>query len=618
MDINIEIGLPEVWGSQKFSKLKWGPINLIVGPNGTGKSIFAEKLKEHLQNSGLKVRFLNAERLSGMERQNYGNFGNSNISGGFNISYFGEYKNQAERFGLSSDAFVILKERLDVRTKIESLLSGIFGRSIRLVEEGGFLKPKIQKLHGGLEYNLKESECHGLKELITLLTFLYDDGKNCLILDEPELHLHPQFQAFFLSEIRKMAGDPIKDFSKKCFFIITHSPYFLDLRTVEDLKNVLIFQKDSIPTYIENVSQEDELSLKRFLPRLNTHHKQFFFSPNPVFVEGYTDQQIISLLFDKLNKNIGAAGSSLIDVGGKEELDVFFRLCSTLRLDARFIVDLDVLFKGKLRQTISQDQRSKKYIQDTGIGVELTKEIGDIETILSEIATDLSLSHPLSAELIPLVDFYKTLDKEDLYLPRLSTLMVLLRNKDLVLKNVRPDLVGKINLVIGRVSKVVEAFRQCNVFILEKGEIEHYYTSIPNPGFVISKKDKLFETERDFLLGCEDQAELQQKYSSLLITLSNCIPIVSVNLIEHLKFVIIEWIQKVQWSVAKERITTLESLRAYSRLEYALFNQLFDVLEFNIMVDQGFICKIKVKQSIIPSTPEIVFDQNTTPFQFRL
>src|SRR5690606_15235773 len=152
--------------------------------------------------------YLSAERLVGLEKQHIGYYGGGELRGGFNISQFVNYKSHAEQSGVSASAIIILKERLDIRIKIEALLSDIFNKTIRLVEEGGFLKPKIQNNTGGKEYELKEKECHGLKEILTLLTFLYDDSKDCLILDEPELHLHPQFQSFFLTEIRKFSGDP--------------------------------------------------------------------------------------------------------------------------------------------------------------------------------------------------------------------------------------------------------------------------------------------------------------------------------------------------------------------------------------------------------------------------
>jgi predicted ATPase len=215
--IPISVNLPELWGTKTFIKNEWNEINLIVGPNGTGKSMFAEQLKKQLQAQSYKPRLLTAERLSGLEKQNYTYFASSNFDRGLDISNFSTLKSSGENYGLSSSAFIVLKERLDVRVKIEALLSDIFKKTIRLVEEGGYLKPRIQNNTGGMEYGLKEKECHGLKELITLLTFLYDGSHDCIIFDEPELHLHPQFQSFFLSEIRKFAGDPKTVPGEKCF-----------------------------------------------------------------------------------------------------------------------------------------------------------------------------------------------------------------------------------------------------------------------------------------------------------------------------------------------------------------------------------------------------------------
>lgn len=201
INIPITISLPQLWNTQTFTKNEWGQINLIVGPNGTGKSLFADELKQQLTQRRYNTRLLNAERLSGLEKQDYTYFTHgSRLSQGLDISNFAGLKQYGESYGLSSSAFVILKERLDTRVKIEALLSDIFNKTIRLVEEGGFLKPKIQNNNGGAEYELKAQECHGLKEILTLLTFLYDESKNCLILDEPELHLHPQFQSFFLAK----------------------------------------------------------------------------------------------------------------------------------------------------------------------------------------------------------------------------------------------------------------------------------------------------------------------------------------------------------------------------------------------------------------------------------
>ena len=84
INIPVKITIPEIWQGT-FDKNEWNPINFIVGANGTGKSLFSEKLKQQLQsinrqqqqqNSQLKVRLLTAERLVGFEKQRYDYFSN--------------------------------------------------------------------------------------------------------------------------------------------------------------------------------------------------------------------------------------------------------------------------------------------------------------------------------------------------------------------------------------------------------------------------------------------------------------------------------------------------------------------------------------------------------------
>lgn len=413
INIPVKISVPEIWKGQ-FEKDNWNPINFIVGANGTGKSLFSEQLKQELQRKGLKVRLLTAERLSGFEKSDYSFFTSGQMSSGLNISNFNNYKNYGEQYGLSTSAFVILKERLDIRIKIEALLSDLFKKSIRLVEEGGYLKPKMQNIEGGEEYVLKEKECHGLKEIITLLTFLYDERYSCIIFDEPELHLHPQFQSFFLNEVRKLAGNPLQDPTKKLFFIITHSPYFLDLRSLDDLKSVIVCHTSQVPTYIKDgdLDTQDIYVLSRFLPRFNTHHKQFFFSPNPVFVEGYTDQQIITLLFEKCEMNIAASGSSIIDVGGKDELAVFYKLCKKLAINSQIIVDYDAFFRGKLREFFSKDQSVIDCFVKEAMGTDVASCIGEIERRLIDIADIIEKATSTDTQLQNLITFLIELYKD--------------------------------------------------------------------------------------------------------------------------------------------------------------------------------------------------------------
>ena len=185
--VQTKVKLPFLWGKAVFRKSKWSQINLIVGPNGSGKTLLSEQLALQFKEAGYPVTFLRSDRSN------------------------------------EDSLLQILNCDLKVREKIESVLSNMFGKSIKFEEKNGIIVPIVINKSRGVEYNLKEGECHGLKEIITLLIALYSCESKCLILDEPELHLHPQFQLFFMNEIRKVVAAD----SERIFFLITHSPFLL-------------------------------------------------------------------------------------------------------------------------------------------------------------------------------------------------------------------------------------------------------------------------------------------------------------------------------------------------------------------------------------------------------
>jgi hypothetical protein len=96
------------------------------------------------------------------------------------------------------------------------------------------------------------------------------------------LNLHPQFQSFFIQEARKIAGEHVTGTSRKGLFLITHSPFIVDIRTMNDLQSVFCFSaKHSPPNFIGTLSQNDRDRIVSLIPRLNVHHKQLFFCRLP-------------------------------------------------------------------------------------------------------------------------------------------------------------------------------------------------------------------------------------------------------------------------------------------------------------------------------------------------
>lgn len=614
MNIPVTVKIPDLWGEQTFEKSEWGSINYLVGPNGSGKTRFSDQLKTSLATAGLKPRYLSAERLAGLEKhQSIMGHGGA-LDRGFNVGIYKQYKEYGNNQGLSADAFIILKEKINVRIKIEAFLSSIFKRRIRFAEEGGFLKPKIQKILGGTEYGMKDAECHGLKELITLLAFIYDDEFNAIIVDEPELHLHPQFQTFFLAEIRKCSGNPKLDPDKKVFFIITHSPYLLDFRTLEDLRNCLIFHQNSAPTCIAELEAQDEYCLSRLIPRLNTHHKQFFFASRPIFVEGYTDQQLFSLIQDSREKLLGATGACFIDVNGKDEQDLFFRLCKNLRIDAQFISDLDLLTRGSFRNSISDDQRCIKYVSENGIGPNFMEAIRELNNRLDALIRLIVATSEDSLEALR-NDLRVSQETES---KRYRALVETMHNRN-VLVSALTNNVGDVDYVASRVKILVGAANEAGVYILLKGALENHLPSYTGPIHSIPDRSKssVFESERDFVMNNQNKKALEDRYCDLIPILDKACGACDVDLKQHLEYAIRVFVGSVQVAFEKGEIADSETVKQHANIDWKTYERILEMLDLNIS-GRSFTCRMKLKSIVDPAECEFEFTDTTVHSKFQL
>ena len=481
--LDVKVKLPFLWGKAVFKKSEWPQINLIVGPNGSGKTLLAQEISSKFSTAGYRVNFLQPGT-----------------------------KNHQK-------AVEVLRNDERIREKVETVLSGMFGKTIQFVDDiDGTFIPIVTNRAWNVQYNLNSVECHGLKEIIILLVSLYNNANDVIFFDEPELHLHPQFQQFFMNELRKVAARH----RKRLFFLISHSPYFIDLRSSEELLGVIACHTNSEPTHIESLSETDDDLFRRFLPRFNTYHKQFFFSDNQIFVEGYTDQQMFTNLLPFIEDEYASAGTGIIDVGGKDELGVFCKVCSLLGTNGRIITDLDSLFSGKLRDVFCKDERVEQWLLK-----QEERQSGFYDTIFSQ----KERNHAVTLEkLIFRLERYLTaigkemLSKEDqvpkklsLYLEKLEALKIKHVNvesvdtfKTVLLQGIllyTPELekyLSKANaqnlpIIKNLYSLILAAAEAARVYILPRGCIEHYYVRNDIQFMPVPGKDRLFHAELEHI-----------------------------------------------------------------------------------------------------------------------
>lgn len=615
MNIPVSIKIPVLWGESIFTKNEWSGLNYFVGPNGTGKTRFADDLKPLLTRAGFSVRYFSAERLTGLER-NQGAWGYGlPLNRGIDVGHFEEHRRHGEDEGLIADGLIILKEKLNVRIKVEAFLSSLFGRRIRFAEEGGFLKPKMQRILGGNEYSMRENECHGLKELISVLAFLYDDKYDALIIDEPELHLHPQFQTFLLSEMRRLSGDPRVQPGTKCFFIITHSPYFLDIRTITELRNCILFKPDKPPSWIDSLKPQDEYLLKRLLPRLNTHHKQFFFSTRPIFVEGYTDQQLFTLIQEARGRIMGATGACFIDVNGKDEQDVFFRLCKRLNLDAQFISDLDVVIQGRFRESISDDPGCQAFVRTAGIATDLKEAIAHLASKVDALAAAIRGSE--APQLSGLRNELQRVN-DDTHKKRYRVLAAVVNHLS-ALTFLPPECRIHVEYIEGRIAHIRHACAAAGVHVLPNGVLENHLPSYAGSVSVVPEdaKARHFEAEQSWLMEARTASEVELRYSTLHPLLDDASGACDVDLMKHLTYSIRELIGAAQLAFARGEIKSADDLMQHASVGWTTYARIVDLISFEIIGDR-FHCRMQLRSVVDPTTTSFGFDDETNHGKFDI
>lgn len=589
-EIELNVNLPAPWKQKTFFAKRVGYINFLVGANGSGKSQFSEQLKIHFNSHGLKCRVLSADRLYGLSfgSKTIGH-GNSHLVAsqndyyeGFNKRHFLYYKEGSEYLDTGVDAFVLLEEKLDLKIKIEAILSQVFNRDIRLEWDSGKLIPKAYHISQGVEYELKQ-ECHGIKELLVLLTHLYDDSHKVLIIDEPELNLHPQYQAFLLEQIRKVAGDPSK--GKKLIFLITHSPFILDFKNIDDVKSVICFHANfDVPSMLRCTEIEEE-KIKSIIPRLNVHHKQLFFAESPVFVEGIFDAQFIKAVQERRGVSIEGSGSCIIDVGGNESLTSYYLLAKSLGKKSFFIYDLDSLFfLNQFRINAENSDEVSSFLTELGIGDNfknawgvLSKTLQEIIFVVKEFKTSKYCEYIQS---ISPSDAGRS--KKELY----SILIYMIYYEQEASQFIKLE---RMNLARSQLRNLADSLVNSNIFLLREGAMENYYPSYDGGKFHISEehKKKCLEQEIDWLsFNLGDDFDLLSRYGDLYKIISDLPSRAAIDFKKVIESNLRDLIHQIQKGLAEEKISSQEMLPSYLGKSWGSFQRIIEIKDLNIKTQE--------------------------------
>ncbi|MCK4608425.1 MAG: AAA family ATPase [Gammaproteobacteria bacterium] len=178
----------------------------------------------------------------------------------------------------------------------------------------------------------------GQKAIIHLVFEAYgrDELKGGLvIIDEPELHLHYQFQNEYLKVIEDISKE------QNCqYILVTHSESLINSHTIHNVKRFFLDSENH--TGIKNPALTEE---QKFLVKVldNTRSTCAFFAKKVILVEGEIDRYFFKAMI-KEYKPDSEQQLAVLDIGGKSNYTTWKEFFESFGLTVYFIGDLDNAF----------------------------------------------------------------------------------------------------------------------------------------------------------------------------------------------------------------------------------------------------------------------------------
>lgn len=179
----------------------------------------------------------------------------------------------------------------------------------------------------------------GERELLTYLfaIFALNVRDALIVVDEPELHLHPKWQRSLLQLFVRLSGS-----TGNQFLLATHSPTFVCPDSIQYVSRVFSREQQS---QILRLATASLPGARHLLQIVNSQNNEgIFFADEVVLVEGLSDRIFFEAVLDQLGRGtIHKSTLEVISVGGKGLFQAYGKLLAACQVPYSIIADRDYI-----------------------------------------------------------------------------------------------------------------------------------------------------------------------------------------------------------------------------------------------------------------------------------
>ena len=184
-----------------------------------------------------------------------------------------------------------------------------------------------------------------------------------VVIEEPEMYLHPQAQRYFYKLLCEMAD------KGQCQVIYsTHSPIFADVNRFEALR--LVRREPGMFAQVDYVREGNRVGLEKAREglklggRFDPARNEVLFARRALLVEGYGDKIAALITAEKMGKDPDAEGVAIIDCGGKSGIAMVTGVCRALNIPFVLLHDEDIWPEDSAPHPQEQRQENEREKAD--------------------------------------------------------------------------------------------------------------------------------------------------------------------------------------------------------------------------------------------------------------